>query len=173
LNIFRKFILIIIGIDPGLATIGYGVVEKTNNNGLKPINYGCVITKPDLTLPKRLAQIYSGIAELIEKYDPDVCAVEELFFAKNVKTAISVAQARGVILLPFENSGIPLFEYTPKQVKQAIVGYGHAEKQQIQYMVKVLLNLDAVPKPDDAADALAIAICHGNIASGQNSFAIK
>jgi len=153
--------LIILGIDPGLATTGYGVVKKEGNS-FKLIDYDTITTSSDRTDVDRLSQLYEELLSLIDKYNPEHIAVEELFFNKNVKTAIRVGQARGVILLAGAQQSINVAEYTPLQVKQAVVGYGRASKQQVQQMVKALLNLEKIPKPDDAADALAISICHGH-----------
>ena len=152
--------LIILVIEPGLATVGYGVIEKFGNNSTKVIDYGIVSTSKNDTLPTRLKQIYASISALIEKYKPDAVAMEELFFQNNQKTAIAVAEARGVSLLACIHNLDNLYEYTPLQIKQALTGQGRAEKQQVQYMVKAILNLKAIPKPDDAADALAVALCH-------------
>ena len=152
--------MVILGIDPGTAICGYGLVEKKNYQ-YNLLDYGAINTPPTMTLEERLVRIYDGIGLLIDRYHPEEMAVEELFFNNNAKTAIAVGQARGVILLAGAHKGIPLFEYTPLQVKQAIVGYGRADKGQIQYMVKTMLNMKEIPKPDDAADALAIAMCHG------------
>ena len=151
----------VIGIDPGLALMGYGVVESDGYR-FKVLDYGVLETPAHTKDGDRLLCLFKGLNELFEKYQPDAVSVEELFFNKNVKTAIAVGQARGVALLAVTNFGIPLFEYTPLQAKQAVVGYGRAEKQQIQHMVKTILNLKEIPKPDDAADALAIAITHIN-----------
>lgn len=151
----------ILGIDPGLAIVGYSLVEK-NGNKYKVHDYGVIRTRAGQANSNRLLLIFSKLTELIDSYNPDEMAVEELFFNKNVKTAIKVGQARGVILLTGAQSKLDVFEYTPLQVKQAVVGYGRASKQQVQQMVKALLNLDEIPKPDDAADALAVALCHGN-----------
>lgn len=153
--------MIILGIDPGLATTGYGVVEKKGNS-FKLIEYDTIITSSDKNDVDRLSILYEELLSLIDKFKPEQIAVEELFFNKNVKTAIRVGQARGVILLAGSQQGIEVAEYTPLQVKQAVVGYGRASKKQVQQMVKALLNLDDIPKPDDAADALAISICHGH-----------
>ena len=153
--------MIILGIDPGLATTGYGVVKKEGNS-FKLIDYDTITTSSDRTDVDRLSQLYEELLSLIDKYNPEHIAVEELFFNKNVKTAIRVGQARGVILLAGAQQSINVAEYTPLQVKQAVVGYGRASKQQVQQMVKALLNLEKIPKPDDAADALAISICHGH-----------
>lgn len=151
--------MIILGIDPGIAILGYGVVEYKGNK-FKVIDYGCINTSSKLDVPKRLEQIYKGVDILIKKYNIDEVAIEELFFNKNVKTAITVAQARGVAILACAHNNVEIYEYTPLQVKQGVVGYGRAEKSQVQSMVKSLLSLSKVPKPDDVADALAIAICH-------------
>lgn len=153
--------MIIMGLDPGLATIGYGIIEKRGSK-IIPVDYGVVTTPPSETKPTRLAIIYDSISKLIHMHKPEQIAVEELFFSKNITTGISVAEARGVILLSAIRECGHLFEYTPLQVKQAITGVGRAEKHQVQYMVKSILKLEAVPKPDDAADALAVAICHAN-----------
>ncbi|NLN41209.1 MAG: crossover junction endodeoxyribonuclease RuvC [Clostridiales bacterium] len=151
--------MIVLGIDPGMAIIGYGVVEKKNNI-LRPIDYGAITTPPTMEIPQRLVTIYDAVQELIARFQPDEVAIEELFFNKNVKTAITVGHARGVSVLAAAKTGLNLYEYTPLQVKQSVVGYGRAEKSQIQQMVKALLGLKEIPKPDDAADALAVAICH-------------
>lgn len=153
--------MIILGIDPGTATTGYGVIESEKGK-IKEIAYGCVLTKSTESLETRLITIFDELTEIIKKFKPEMVAVEELFFASNTKTAISVGHARGVILLACSKAKVPVYEYTPLQVKQAICGYGRGDKQQIQKMVKALLNLEEVPKPDDAADGLAIAICHAN-----------
>ncbi len=157
----------VIGIDPGLALMGFGVVESDGYR-FKMLDYGVIETPAHTEDADRLLALWRGLNELFEKYKPDAVGVEELFFNKNVKTAIAVGQARGVALLAVRNCGIPLYEYTPLQVKQAVVGYGRAEKIQIQMMVKTLLNLKEVPKPDDAADALAVAITHINNAAMVN-----
>ena len=151
----------ILGIDPGFAIEGFGVLDY-NNNKFKTIDYGVITTDKDMEFSKRLKHLYDCTCALIEKYKPDYFSVEELFFNTNVKTAIAVGHARGVIFLAAENNGIPVYEYTPLQIKQAISGYGRADKQQIQSMVKMLLNLEKIPRPDDAADALAVAICHAH-----------
>ncbi|HZJ58117.1 MAG TPA: crossover junction endodeoxyribonuclease RuvC [Clostridia bacterium] len=156
--------MVILGIDPGLAIVGYGVIES-RNNALKAIDYGVITTPSTLEMPKRLVSIYDGVHELITRYQPDEVAVEELFFNKNVKTALTVGHARGVAVLAAAKTGLDLYEYTPLQVKQSVVGYGRAEKSQVQQMVKLLLSLRDIPKPDDAADALAVAICHSHSAN--------
>lgn len=153
--------MIVMGIDPGYAITGYGIVEKIGNN-FKLIDYGAVTTDAGVDFPKRLDILYSGLTEIINKYNPEIIGMEELFFNKNIKTAIAVGQGRGVAVLAVQRAGKPLYEYTPLQVKQAVVGYGRAEKMQVQKMVQIMLKLKAIPKPDDAADALAIAICCGN-----------
>ena len=153
----------ILGIDPGIATTGYGILDFDNNK-FRPVDYGAILTTAHTPTELRLADIYKAIGLLIDQFHPDALAIEELFFNTNVSTAITVAHARGVILLAATHKGIPISEYTPLQVKQAITGYGRATKQQMQTMVKVMLGLNAVPKPDDTADALAIAICHAHSA---------
>lgn len=153
--------MIILGIDPGLATIGYGILQY-NSGRFKVLDYGCIRTEAKIPTYKRLNSIFIEINRLINSYHPDVMAVEELFFNTNVTTAINVGQGRGVIILSAAISNISVFEYTPLQVKQAVVGYGRATKQQIQQMVKIILNLNSIPKPDDTADALAVAICHAH-----------
>ncbi len=153
--------MIILGIDPGYAIVGYGLVEFQNNK-FKVLDYGAITTDKDEAMSDRLTYIYAELQRLIDKYHPDAVAIEELFFNKNAKTAILVAQGRGTAIVACANKNVALYEYTPLQIKQALVGYGRAEKKQVQYMVKMILNLKEVPKPDDTADALAVAICHGN-----------
>ncbi len=153
--------MLILGIDPGTATTGYGLIKKEQNR-LILIKYGIISTPARQNLPRRLTTIYKEINKIIKKYKPNLLACEQIFFFKNVKTAITVGHARGVILLCAEQNKIPLFEATPLQVKQAVACYGRAGKEQIQKMVKMLLGLKEIPKPDDAADALACAICAGN-----------
>ena len=150
--------MIILGIDPGTATTGYGVLESVGGK-LKMIENGCVLTDKSLEMPERLDILGQGIREIIDRFSPEVMAVEELFFFKNKKTVISVGQARGVAVFVGKNAGVEIHEYTPLQVKQAVTGYGRAEKKQVQMMVKNILKLKDIPKPDDAADALAVAIC--------------
>ena len=150
----------ILGIDPGFAIMGYGIVEKQGNH-FKACGYGSLTTNSDWDMPDRLKHLYCRLMEIIEEFQPDVASIEELFFNKNTKTALLVGQSRGVAILACANSGLEIYEYTPLQIKQGLVGYGRAEKNQIQYMVKTILNLSEVPKPDDTADALAAAICHG------------
>ena len=151
----------ILGIDPGLAIVGWGVVDYQNTR-FRTVAYGSIQTPAHTRTEERLKLIYDGMKELIEKYAPDALAVEELFFNTNITTGIRVAEARGVILLSAEQMRVPIFEYTPLQVKQAVVGYGRAEKRQVIAMVTKLLGLPKPPKPDDTADALAIAICHAH-----------
>jgi crossover junction endodeoxyribonuclease RuvC len=151
----------ILGIDPGTATTGWAVVEEKKGEP-KLVACGCINTSKFNSDAERLVEIGRDIGSLIKKYKPAEAAIEDLFFFKNLKTAITVAQARGVILYEIKKSSIPLFSYTPLQVKQALTGYGRADKNQIQIMVKNILKLKAIPKPDDAADAIAIAICHIN-----------
>lgn len=151
--------MLVLGIDPGSAITGYGLVKEVGNS-LRAVDYGCIRTASSQPLEVRLKKIYREVCQLIEKYKPDHFVVEELFFNKNVRTALTVGQARGVILLAGAQSELPVHEYTPLQVKQAVVGYGRAEKAQVQFMVKTILSLPDIPKPDDVADALAIAICH-------------
>ncbi|MEX1307052.1 MAG: crossover junction endodeoxyribonuclease RuvC [Eubacteriales bacterium] len=164
--------MIILGIDPGLAIIGYGVI-KYDGQKLNIIDYGTITTAAGVPLPRRLSSIYDSMASLIEKFKPDAIAFEELFFNKNVKTALTVGHARGTALVCAEKSGTELFEYTPLQVKQAVCGYGRADKKQVQAMVKMLLNLREIPRPDDAADAVAVAICHAHSSKFKERFAIK
>ncbi len=153
--------MIILGIDPGFAIVGVGIIEYKGNK-FRTIDYFALTTKAHTPIEERLKIIYDGITEAINEYKPDFIAVEELFFNNNAKTAIQVGQARGVILLAGVNANLPIYEYTPLQVKQAVVGYGRADKTQIQQMVKAILNLSEIPKPDDVADALAIAVCHAH-----------
>ena len=154
----------ILGIDPGVATVGFGVIDSDRAQQ-KMIQYGAITTAAGLPLATRLVQIAADLEVLIRQFQPDEIAVEELFFSKNITTGIAVAHARGVILYTAERLQIPVYEYTPMQVKQAVVGYGLAEKQQVMDMTRRLLKLKAVPKPDDADDALAIAICHARSAT--------
>ncbi|MEG1527662.1 MAG: crossover junction endodeoxyribonuclease RuvC [Clostridia bacterium] len=151
----------ILGIDPGLATIGYGVIERLDKID-KVLDYGVILTPKEETLPVRLAMIYDNVTKLIITHKPDCVAVEELFFYKNITTGISVAEARGAILTAVVRECGKLYEYTPLQIKMALTGYGRADKNQIQQMVKLILKLDKIPKPDDAADALAVALTHLN-----------
>lgn len=160
--------MVILGIDPGYAIVGYGVIKYENSKFLT-LDYGAITTKPETPFPERLEQIYDGMQLLIQKYNPEAVAIEELFFNTNQKTAIAVGQARGVIVVSAQKNKVPTFGYTPLQVKQAVVGYGRAEKKQVQEMTKMLLNLKRIPKLDDTADALAIAICHAHSHSSRIS----
>ena len=153
--------MIILGIDPGYAIVGWGVLEY-NGTKFKTLGYGSIQTPAGMPMIERLERIYLGMNEIIDKYKPDQMAVEELFFNTNSKTAIVVAEARGIILLAARLKGVKTFEYTPLQVKSSVVGYGRAEKKQVITMVTSMLSLPAPPKPDDTADALAIAVCHGH-----------
>lgn len=163
--------MVILGIDPGYATLGYGVIEYRGNH-MKVLDYGAVCTTPDLSFPRRLHRIYEELLRIIENYRVEEAAIEELFFSKNTKTAMQVAHARGCILLACQSCGVPSYEYTPMQVKQGVCGYGGADKTQVQKMIKTLLNLKEVPKPDDVADALAIAVCHSHTNQWSRSFRI-
>jgi crossover junction endodeoxyribonuclease RuvC len=154
--------MIIIGIDPGLARLGYGVIA-VNNRKPEAVSYGCIESAKDQRTAERLLHIYTNLTALMEKFPPDHIAVEKLFFSKNITSAMSVSEARGVILLLAEQHRIPVTEYTPNQVKQAITGSGRADKRQMQEMIMRLLHLPGLPKPDDAADALSIALCHIHI----------
>ena len=151
----------ILGIDPGYAIMGYGVLDY-NGNRFKTVGYGSVETEAGLPMPERLKLLYDGLTEIIQKYEPDEVSIEELFFNRNVTTAIGVGEARGVAMRACVEGGLVVSEYTPMQIKQALVGYGKAEKAQVQMMVKTILNLPEVPKPDDTADAVAAAICHAH-----------
>ncbi|MBQ8896130.1 MAG: crossover junction endodeoxyribonuclease RuvC [Clostridia bacterium] len=159
--------MLILGIDPGLATIGFGLVMK-NGDKYRAIEYGAITTAPKQMIEKRLDEIYDSMVEILTKYKPDCMAIEEIFFNNNITTAIDVSMARGVILLAAYKCGVDIYEYTPLEVKSSVVGYGRAEKQQIQYMVRLMLNLNETPKPDDTADALALALCHGMRTNGYN-----
>jgi len=149
----------ILGIDPGYGITGFGIVDAQRNN-FQLLQYGAITTPAGTDFPLRLQMIYNDMTELLMVSKPDVVAIEELFFGQNVTTGIGVAQSRGVILLAIQQAGIPIFQYKPMQVKQAVVGYGNATKHQVQDMTKRILHLQSVPKPDDAADAIAIALCH-------------
>ncbi len=162
--IMRKYVMIILGIDPGYAIVGWGVIDYTANK-FKVIDFGAVTTEAKTPFNRRLEMVFDGINEIIENYQPEALSIEKLFYNTNAKTVIDVAQARGVINLAAVKHNIDIFEYTPLQVKQSVVGYGRAEKKQVQEMTRVILKLDKVPKPDDTADALALAICHAH-ASG-------
>ncbi len=152
--------LIVLGIDPGTATTGYGIVAEDATGQASLLRYGAIQTPADLPMAQRLLMIHQQISALIHETRPDALAVEELFFKRNVTTALTVGQARGVVLLAAAQAGLPIFEYKPAEVKQALVGYGSADKTQIQEMVRLMLGLAEIPRPDDAADAVAVAICH-------------
>lgn len=164
--------MIILGIDPGIAIVGVGVIEY-NQNKFRVLDYGAITTSPKNRLPERLELIYDELDRIISHYKPDAFALEELFFNQNAKTAITVGQARGVVVMCAQKKKLPIYEYTPLQVKQAVAGYGRADKKQVQQMVKVLLNLKEVPKPDDVADALAIAICHAHTNNMSELFRVR
>lgn len=151
-----------LGIDPGTATTGYGLVRLAPDGSLVAVHYGVILTPKESTAPARLVMLYDQLHDLINEYHPEIAAVEKLFFSRNVTTALAVGQARGVVMLCLQQSGIDAFEYTPNEVKQAVAGYGGAQKRQVQEMVRALLQLDSIPQPDDASDALAIAITHLN-----------
>jgi crossover junction endodeoxyribonuclease RuvC len=151
--------MLALGIDPGTATTGYGLVQDQDGS-LAVVDYGVILTASDLEMPERLLEIFRQLNKIILLHRPESSAVEKLFFQRNVRTALSVGQARGVILLALAEAGLPVYEYTPLEVKQAVVGYGGADKNQVQQMVRALLGLKEIPQPDDAADALAVAICH-------------
>ena len=153
----------ILGIDPGYAILGWGVIDVVGNK-FSVVDYGSILTDTSMEMPARLQVLYNGLTELIHKYKPDDASIEQLFFNSNAKTAILVGEARGVAVLACANGNLNIGEYTPLQIKQALVGYGRADKKQVQYMVKTMLNLKSVPKPDDTADALAAAICHAHSA---------
>jgi len=159
----------ILGIDPGYAILGYGIVDMHGNH-FNVCGYGAVVTDSKMDMPNRLKHLYHSLMTIIAEYEPEAASIEELFFNTNTKTAIMVGQARGVAILACANSGLEISEYTPLQIKQALVGYGRAEKAQIQHMVKTILNLKEAPKPDDTADALAAAICHGHSANYKARF---
>jgi crossover junction endodeoxyribonuclease RuvC len=162
----------ILGIDPGLATIGYGIIDVENSKS-KVISYGVISTPKDKTMPERLAIIEADLTTIIDKFSPDEVAIEELFFNTNITTGINVAHARGVIVLTCLKKCGKLFEYTPLQIKQALTGYGRAEKRQIQEMTRTFLSLKSIPRPDDAADALAVALTHSHTNKLKGSFEIK
>lgn len=152
--------MLVLGIDPGTATTGYGLVRQLEDGSLQAVAHGAILTPAKMPMPQRLDKLYSQLKEIILLHRPDSAAVEKLFFSKNVKTALSVGQGRGVVLLALAQSDLSIGEYTPNEIKQAVTGYGSAGKAQMQEMVKLLLEMDDRPKPDDAADALAVAICH-------------
>ena len=156
----------ILGIDPGYALMGYGIIEK-NGNRFSVCDYGSISTQAGAPMPQRLKFLYSSLMDIIAQWQPEEAAIEELFYNTNAKTVINVGQARGVAILACINLGIEIAEYTPLQIKQALVGYGRAEKQQVQYMIQRILGLKEVPKPDDAADALALALCHARSATSR------
>jgi crossover junction endodeoxyribonuclease RuvC len=149
-----------LGIDPGTAIMGWGIVEEDGQGGLGCVAYGVLTTGKELALPQRLQLLHRGLIAVLEQYRPETAGIEELFFGKNVNTALAVGHARGIALLALADAQIPIQEYRPLAVKQAVAGYGHADKKQMQEMVRLTLGLQTIPKPDDAADALAIAICH-------------
>ena len=165
--------MVILGIDPGYAIVGWGVIEYKANK-FRVIDYGAVTTEAKTPFSLRLCDIYNGLCDIIKKYQPEVLSMEKLFYNNNAKTVIDVAQARGVITLAAQQNGLKIAEYTPLQVKQSVTGYGRAVKKQVQEMTRIILNLEKIPKPDDTADALAMAICHahcsvsllGSMASG-------
>ena len=161
---FKK--MIILGIDPGIATVGWGVV-KYEKGSFRYIDCGTISTPSGMRVERRPFLIHLALSDIIKRFVPDEISIEELFFNNNQKTAINVAQARGTILFTAEEHSVPIFEYTPLQVKQAMVGYGRAEKKQVMEMTRIFLHLDSVPKPDDAADALALAVCHGHSRSSK------
>ncbi len=165
--------MIILGIDPGLATMGYGILEKDDRGNIKPLDYGVVLTPKEESLPVRLIMLEEGINKLLVKFKPNEIAVEELFFSKNITTGIPVAHARGVTLLTCQKYCGRLYEYTPMQIKMALTGYGKADKVQMMRMVTTQLRLTKTPRPDDAADALAVALCHAHTAKFGKLFGIK
>jgi crossover junction endodeoxyribonuclease RuvC len=152
--------VLVLGIDPGTAITGYGLVHEDEGGALALVDCGVITTPAGQPLPGRLQAIYRGLRDVIHQHRPDASAVEELFFSRNVRTALSVGHARGVTLLALADAGLPIAEYKPLAVKQAVAGYGGADKGQVQEMVRLILNLEEVPKPDDAADAVAVAVCH-------------
>ena len=165
--------MIILGLDPGLATMGYGVVEKLKNDNTVAVDYGVVLTPKEESLPERLAMLEDGVNKILQKYKPEEIAVEELFFSKNITTGIPVAHARGVMLLTCIKYCGRLYEYTPNQIKQSLTGYGKADKIQMQHVVTSLLGLKKIPRPDDAADALAVALCHAHTSRFGKLFGIR
>ena len=162
----------ILGIDPGYAILGYGVLDMIGNRFVT-VDYGSITTDSSMEMPERLMALYDGLTEIIEKYQPEEASIEELFFNNNAKTAILVGEARGVAVLACAKHHLKISEYTPLQIKQALVGYGRADKKQVQAMVKAILNLDEIPKPDDTADAVAAAICHGHSGGHKKPLRIK
>lgn len=165
--------MIILGIDPGYGTMGFGVIEKLDNGNTVPVDYGVVVTPKDESFPVRLAMLEEGLNKIYAKYKPQEIAVEELFFTKNVTTGIQVAHARGVILVSAIKYCGRLYEYTPNQIKQALTGYGKADKVQMMHVVTSLLHLQKIPRPDDAADALAVALCHAHTSRFGRLFGIQ
>ena len=164
--------MIILGIDPGLALMGYGVISLEGSK-MRLVQYGVISTKAHSPTPQRLRSIYTGLNSLIDMYKPDEIAFEELFFSKNVTTGINVGAARGVALVAAAQRTEELYEYTPMQIKLAVTGYGKADKHQVQQMVKMLLGMDEIAKPDDAADAVAVAICHANSRNAKHLYKIQ
>ena len=158
----------ILGVDPGYAIVGFGIVDYAGANFV-PIDYGAILTQAHTPFTQRLCDINTDILEVFRRYEPDCMAIEKLYFTSNQKTAIDVAQARGILILAAAKKKIPVYEYTPLQVKMAVVGYGKAEKKQVMEMTRNILKLNQIPKPDDAADALAIAICHGHCCQGRRN----
>ena len=156
----RENMTLALGIDPGTATTGFGLVRLEPDGSLVAIKYGVILTPKEASAPARLEMLYNDLSALLREHHPDTAAVEKLFFSRNVTTALAVGQARGVVMLCMQQAGVEPFEYTPNEIKQAVAGYGGAQKRQVQEMVRALLQLDSIPKPDDAADALAIAITH-------------
>jgi len=159
-----------LGIDPGTAIVGYGLVRELEDGSLQAVHYGVIRTPANTPMPERLATIYDELTLLIATYKPDTVGIEELFFGKNATTGITVAQGRGVILLALEKAHLPISEYKPNMIKQSLTGYGGADKHQMQEMVRVMLNLESIPKPDDAADGLAIAITHIQLAPYRDNY---
>lgn len=161
--------MVILGIDPGYAIVGYGVVSYQRGK-FAPVRFGAITTPAGMEFPARLGIIYDDMTQVLKRSNPDALSIEQLFFTNNKTTGIDVAQARGVILLAAHQHGVPVYEYTPMQVKQSVVGYGRAEKKQVMEMTRQILQLDSVPKPDDTADALALAVCHGHCANSLLSY---
>ena len=164
--------MIIVGVDPGIAILGYGVIEYKGNH-FRTLDYGGIFTDAKEQMPDRLQKIYDALHKILNEYQPDAVAIEELFFNKNTKTALLVGHARGVAILAAAHLRLNIYEYTPLQVKQGVVGYGRADKQQVQMMTKTILNLNEIPRPDDVADALAVAICHAHSSAFGGLFKIK
>ena len=162
----------VLGIDPGYAILGWGVLDVEGNH-FKVIAYDSILTDKDTPMPRRLQELHMGLKEIIEKYKPEEAAIEELYFNNNAKTAIMVGEARGVAVLACADGGLRIAEYTPLQIKQALVGYGRADKKQVQQMVKLLLHMDTIPRPDDAADAIACAITHCQTGMAKKQFLMK